>query len=142
MNTFLDPPPVARAHCRHYSYERAQELLDGGPGCAVGIDLSGPGASRRCWPNPDTPCASRENWTDEEKAKWQSWQDSRTARMISAVAALPALDGRATTKMACPSCDGTVTYVRIPTRAYVECSTPHCMKFEANVRGTWPGKST
>ena len=130
------PPPIAREHCRHYNYERG---LDGGPRCAVGLDLSAPGAAKCCWPDPKIVCASRENWTDEEKAKWEAWQAEHTGRMIAAIAALPPLEGRATVAIDCPSCSGKITYVRIPTRAYVECSTPHCVQFEANVRGPWPG---
>lgn len=133
------PPPIAREHCRHYSYERGKTFLDGGPRCALGIDLSAIGAPRSCLPNPATVCPSRENWTDEEKATWEAWQKDRTDRMIAAVDALPTLEGRATGNVDCPSCSGVITYVRIPTRAYVECSTPHCVKFEANVRGPWPG---
>lgn len=132
------PPPVAREHCRHYSYE----LESRGPRCALGIDLSAPGASFVCMPGKEgtrQPCPKRENWTDEEKATWQAWEFESTARMIAAIGALPTLDGRGTEKVNCPSCSGEITYFRIPTRAYVECSTPHCVKFEANVRGLWPG---
>lgn len=138
MTDFGTPPPIAREHCRHYNYERG---LEGGPRCAVGIDLSVPGASFVCMPGKEgtrLPCPKRENWTAEEKAAWEVWQAERTKRMIAAIAALPALDGRAHEKIDCPSCDGQITYVRIPTRAYVECSTPHCTSFEANVRGHWP----
>lgn len=129
------PPPKAREHCRHYSYERG---LQGGPRCALGLDLTAPGATRCCWPNPEMVCASRENWNDQEKAAWEAWQNERMSRMIAAIAALPALEGRATVKVDCPSCSGVITYIRIPTRAYVGCSTPHCVEFEANVRGAWP----
>jgi len=134
----LNPPPIAREHCRHYSHEPG---LMGRPRCALGLDLSAPGASKCCWPDPKVACGSRENWTAEEKATWQAWEDDRKARMIAAIAALPHQDGRATVKIGCPSCSGTITYIRIPTRAYVECSTPHCVKFEASVRGPWPGQS-
>jgi hypothetical protein len=141
MSSPIDPPPIAREHCRHYSYDRGSNFLDGGPRCALGLDISAPGASRCCWPDPAIPCDSRENWSDQEKATWEAWRADRSRRMIAAIAAVPALDGCATEKVKCPSCTGTITYIRIPTRAYVECSTPHCVQFEANVRGSWPEKS-
>lgn len=137
-----NPPPIAREHCRHYNYERG---LDGGPRCALGIDLSAPGAAFVCMPGKEKTrqaCPKREDWTDEEKATWETWQAERTSRMIAAIAALPALDGRSKEKIDCPNCEGQLTYFRIPTRAYVECSTPHCVQFEANVRGPWPASES
>jgi len=143
MTEVTSPPPVAREHCRHYSYDlrNYDDWSLGGPRCALGIDLSAPGGSRRCWPNSEQICASRENWTEQEKATWKAWQDERNSRMIAAIAALPASEGYSTTTINCPSCSGTIKNIRIPKRAHVECSTPHCVKFEANVRGLWPGKS-
>lgn len=125
-------PPRARQHCKHYSYER-------GPRCAVGVDMSAPGSSSPCMPNA-TGCPKREDWTDEERAEWEAWEQQRVTRMFAVIAALPELDGRSTETVECPNCDGKITYIRVPSRAYIECSTPDCAKFEANVRGPWPPK--
>ena len=58
-------------HCRHYSYEPSSDGTlvgnDGGPTCAVGIDLSAPGASKCCWSEPEGACPKREEETGAER---------------------------------------------------------------------------
>lgn len=132
---FGPKPPIARQHCRHYSYETG---LAGGPRCAVGVDLSAPGSFRCCVPD-GTGCPKRQEWTDPERATWKRWQEAGTARMAAAIAALPSLGPRQSVVVDCPNCSGRLRYDRTVRRAYAQCATEHCVRFEAALRdGPWP----
>lgn len=117
-------PPIARQHCRHYSYTPGPL---GGPGCAVGIDLTAHPVTP-CMPEPKAPCPLRAEWTDEERATWETWSDASRLRLIAAVQALPkALPIGTHDNMACPNCDsGRLHYTRTRGGAFIDCTTPFC----------------
>lgn len=134
-------PPMARQHCRHYSYNVPYTHPEAGPRCAVGVDLSEPRATLPCMPG-GTGCPKRQDWTDEERATWEAWQAARQLRMIAAIGALPALGPREGVTIECPNCQGRLRYDRTLRRAYVQCETEHCVRFEAALRGSepWPAR--
>ena len=137
--TEIEPkPPIARQHCRHYSYNVPFTRPDYGPHCAVDVDLSAPGAAKVCMPG-GTGCPKREDWTDEERETWERWQKAGQVRMIAAIAELPPLTARQSVTIECPNCSGRLRYDRTARRAYVQCETEHCVRFEAALRdGPWP----
>ncbi len=120
-------PPIARQHCRHYSYDRG--IRGRGSICAVGCDMSALGSSLPCMP-PDfqrsATCAKREDWTDEERMTWKAWSDNHIARMLVVFAALPDDHGGT---IPCPACGtGRVDYSRARSNGHLHaaCSTPNC----------------
>lgn len=136
------PPPRATEHCRHYSYSRLE-----GPTCALGFDLSGPGASMKCW--PDTPlrsrtavCRSREEYTKAEREAWIAWRAEAMARLDKAFHAVPApipMNTRGST--ACPNCDGGILhYSRWRRGAAFRCETANCCEVQFNIAdgADWP----
>lgn len=83
-------PPIARQHCRHYSYKFGLSK-DAGPQCAAGVDI-GHGSTAPCMPQADSQprsCLKREDWTDEEHAAWKTWQGEHTVRMVLVLSAIP-----------------------------------------------------
>jgi hypothetical protein len=126
MTVTFNRPLRATEHCRHYSYETG--LYGRGPLCALGVDLSGAGASRRCWPTPEQVCDKREDYTDDERNIWNAWLYESQERLGRAVQALPApiplnTDGW----VKCPNCDGGhLHYARWHRGAQINCSTPNC----------------
>lgn len=119
-------PPIARQHCRFYSYSPG---LTGGPGCEAGVDNTVPGGTAPCMPNPDKPCASRVDWTADERAAWEAWSAEHRERLVVVMTAIPAdgYEGR----MACPGCGtGTVTWGRARSNNHLHagCSTPNCFR--------------
>ena len=134
-------PPIARQHCRHYSYVLPYSDPNYGPHCAVGVDLSAPCSTGPCMPN-GTGCEKREDWTDEERARWEEWQQAGQERMIAAIKAIPSLEPRQRTVIHCPNCGGLLTAERTKRRAYVNCETEHCVQFEAALgEGLWPARA-
>lgn len=118
-------PPAAREHCRHYSYQGS--LVDGGPRCAAGVDNSAPGATLPCMPEPKATCPAREEWTAEERARWERWEAEHTQRMRVIMTAIPR-DGFAG-NLRCPGCGfGVVRWGRARSNNHLHaaCSTPHC----------------
>lgn len=89
MADVIERPLRATHHCRHYSYRNTglaglRSGDHGGPQCALGIDLSAPAASKPCMPAGtfpalpgDTQCASREDYTDAERAEWKRYRHRR-----------------------------------------------------------------
>lgn len=140
MTDDLFPRPLrATQHCRHYSYENG--LQGRGPLCALNLDLSAPGASGPCMPDPRGSCASRAEYTAEERATWQEWMDARLIRMAAAISVLPVpIPLRTTGTVQCPSCPGTITYSRWERGASVKCSTPMCNEARFNIAAgaDWP----
>lgn len=135
------PPPHATEHCRHYSYRLPMTDPDSGPKCAAGCDLSAPGSTRACMPAPATTCASREEYSDDERRAWREYRDGGTVRLLAAMVAIPPMRARESVDVECPNCGGTLGAARTVRRAYVECSTPHCVKFEAALKPDvefWP----
>ncbi len=143
MTPDFTPPLRATGHCRHYSYKHGDLMSDRGPQCAVGCDLSAPGASRACWPSHEAECASRQEYTDEERAAWRVWMRKSMDRLSRAIDALPAplkLDTRG--HIACPNCGGELHYGRWHRGAFVQCNTEHCCAARMNIAaGTdWPAR--
>lgn len=146
MTKTFEPPQRARHHCRHYSYELG--LHGRGPLCALGLDLSAPAASGACMPlraEGDTypsPCAKREDWSDEERATWQAWQAASLERVSKAVAALPApITLRTRGAVDCPNCDGgKLHFARWRRGAEIKCTTPYCCSahFSIEAGKDWP----
>lgn len=136
-------PLRATRHCRHYSYENG---LKRGPRCALGIDLSAGRASVRCWPaegEEQTLCASRADYTDEERATWKTYLDASIERLGKAVQALPApIPLRTSGDVACPNCDsGRLHYARWHRGAEIRCTTPNCcgpVHFSIDAGADWP----
>lgn len=134
----FERPPHASHHCRHYHYDVAT-FPDGGPRCARGVDLSGPGSAKVCMPDAKeaVACNLREEHTEEEHAAWKAWRDERLARMIVILAQMPGSSRDKKNKpewgnsgrFPCPGCkSGTVSWARARSNGHLHagCSTPHC----------------
>ncbi|WP_417261644.1 hypothetical protein [Celeribacter sp.] len=138
------PPPRARQHCRHYSYELGHgwPLGEGsGPRCAVGVNMDDGGASEPCMPNPAGWCPKREEWTEEERAAWETWAKDSRARIATIFAALPRqIEVNTTDSMTCPACGGSLRYGRWRGGAQVHCESSHCCSVRVNVDESkgWP----
>jgi hypothetical protein len=126
-------PPIARQHCRHYSYRKGLDKSSG-PECALGVNLDAPGACLACMP-PDSQrgktCAHREDWTEEERAAWKSWQDQNMLRMLVCLEVIPgASEGTGKSgELPCPACGtGTIRWTRSPGKGHLHagCSTKDC----------------
>jgi hypothetical protein len=130
----FDPPERATRHCRFYSYEL------GGPCCAGGILLTGPGDAMKCMPpvaQQGATCDFREEYTDAERAAWDAWCTTRAARMLIVLAQIP---GSSTDRknmpewgnqgeIDCPGClVGKVRWLRARSNGHLRavCSTPNC----------------
>jgi hypothetical protein len=136
----MSKPLRATHHCRHYSYVRG---LSGGPSCALGVDLSGPGASAKCWPEPKASCDKRENFTDAERAAWKAYTVSRLTMLGEAVAAIPAPIPCGTTgECPCPHCDGELRWSRASNgHVWLSCTTTDCIgpvHFNVDRKASWP----
>lgn len=121
-------PPIARQHCRHYSYGFGLGP-DRGPGCAAGVNNSEAGGVLPCMPDPKVPCPSREDWTSEERQTWRAWQEAHMVRMLTVMAEIPSagFDGQ----MQCPGCGvGTLRWTRARSNRHLHaaCSTPNCFQ--------------
>ncbi len=106
-------PLHATHHCRHYSFERSAKWEDSGPRCAIGVDLSKPGACGMCMPERRGECMRREEYTEAERLAWSTARDEHQARLFSALAAIPhPIPMRTGGKMICPNCGGDLRYAR------------------------------
>lgn len=137
MDTF-SRPPHATHHCRHYSYD----VVGVGPVCAIGIDMSPPGSSKTCMPNPPIAgqvCILREEFTADERTAWETWRNERAGRMILVLAQIPGSsrdrknrpEWGKSGKFPCPACDGgTVRWARAAINGHVHagCTTPNCFE--------------
>jgi hypothetical protein len=141
----MTKPVRASEHCRHYSYKRTGDLETSGPHCACGVDLSAPGAGRKCWPEPKEFCDQRQEYTPEEHAAWRTWMDESNMRMVKAFAALVENVGiikpRTEGKIACPNCGKDLHYSRGKNRVWIVCKTVDCVHIEVepDPRKPWPG---
>lgn len=142
MSSF-DRPPRARQHCRHYSYETG--LKGRGPLCALGIDLSGHGTAMACMPPGEYKrgvCDRRSDWSDAERDAWDKFVGESTARLILAVAALPApIPINTSGKVQCPNCKGQLHYARWHRGAEIQCTTPNCcgpVHYSIAAGADWP----
>jgi len=139
----MDRPLRATKHCRHYSYDRGETFLSGGPKCALGIDLSEPRACNPCMPAPIAPCDKRADYTDEERAAWRAYTDHRLQMLGDAIKALgnPVACGESR-DVACPHCSGKLTVQRMRNgHAWLQCSTPGCIApvhFNIGRTVAWP----
>lgn len=130
-------PPIARQHCRHYSYTPGPS---GGPGCAVGIDLTARPVTP-CMPEPKAPCPLRAEWTEAERSTWETWAQAARLRLGAAVTALPrAIPLRTGGMIDCPNCDGKLSYGRWCGGAEIRCSTPFCCAAHFSIAAgvDWP----
>lgn len=139
----FDRPLRATHHCRHYSYNTAAPLNDParGPCCAAGVDMSAPGSSTKCMPDPTANCSSRQEYTPEERAAWEMYAADGINRLGNAIQALPLnLPERSSGTVKCPNCGGTLSYMRWRGGAGIECSTPNCCEARLNIdKGAkWP----
>lgn len=141
----MSKPLRATNHCRHYSYERGNINAGdfGGPRCAAGEDMSQPGSFGRCMPDPNGPCAKREDYTDAERKAWKAYGDSRMTMMVEAVAAIPAPIPCGTTgECPCPHCDGKLRWSRASNgHVWLSCTTPDCVgpvHFNVDRKTSWP----
>lgn len=142
MTKTFPNPPHAGHHCRHYDYKLG---LEGGPSCAVGIDLTKPGSSKRCWPLKPaalSECDKREEHTEEERAASREAQHARTFRTFGAIAALPApIPLNTSGTVPCPNCDGgTLSYSRWHRGAAISCDTENCCSSRMSIAAgvDWP----
>lgn len=145
MPARFERPPKASHHCRHYSYKLPISAAESGPTCAKGLDLSEPCSSAVCMPDPGRapfcPCAQREEYTDAERAAWKAATEERMARLVRAIAALPApIPLRTSGSVACPNCGGELRYARWHRGAEIGCSTEYCCggRFSIEAGKDWP----
>lgn len=136
----MSKPLRATNHCRHYSYSPG---LSGGPCCAAGVDMSAPGSSNRCMPNPKADCDKREDFTDAERAEWRAYVDGRLVMMAEAVAAIPApIPCGSTGECQCPHCPGELRWSRASNgHVWLSCTTPDCVgpvHFNIDRKTSWP----
>lgn len=128
-------------HCRHYSHESG---LSGKPRCAVGVDLSAPGAWNPCMPPPHDPCERRQEWTDDERAAVLAKRDASAKRFTAAIAALPGpVECGTRVTVNCPNCEsGTFVVDRMRNgHAWAQCTTLNCVgPIHMNIRREtkWP----
>jgi hypothetical protein len=142
MTAVFERPLRARHNCRHYSYEPG---LQGGPRCAAGVDMSGPGASGPCLlpEHQRGTCEKREEYTDAEREAWSTFRDQAMERLGRSVQALPApIPLNTSGKIACPNCDGgELRYARWHRGAEIQCTTPNCcgpVHFSIAAGADWP----
>lgn len=143
MTGFARPPKATR-HCRHYSYIMPLSAPSSGPNCAAGIDLSGPRATLKCMPDPQDECASRAEYTDAERAAWESAKRDSLLRLEKAVQALPrAIPLRTSGRVDCPNCDGKLCYMRWHRGAEISCTTAGCCGARFNIAAgkDWPERN-
>lgn len=141
--TGFKPPPIARHHCRHYHYVLPITRPDSGPNCDVGIDLSAPSAALCCMPHKDgqPTCASREEWTDAERAAWKEWVEAGKKRLIAAIGAVPhPIPLNTGGYVKCPNCGGQLSYARWHRGGELGCSTGGCCgaRFSIEAGKEWP----
>jgi len=142
MTRTFQRPQRATHHCRHYGYETG--LTGRGPLCAAGVDLSAPGASRPCMPEPAAAdyCDKRQDYTTDERATWKAWQAESRERLTKAVQALPApIPLRTSGAVDCPNCDGgSLHYARWHRGAEIKCTTANCCgaHFSIEAGKDWP----
>ncbi|WP_199223796.1 MULTISPECIES: hypothetical protein [unclassified Novosphingobium] len=94
-------------------------------------------------PEPRGTCAQRQEWTDEERAAWSSAVEAGMARMVAAIAALPApIPLRTSGSVECPNCLGTLSYSRWHRGAEICCATPGCTSARFNIAAgaDWPAR--
>jgi hypothetical protein len=92
-------------------------------------------------PEPRGECLKRENYTDEERATWETAVQARMERLGNAVQALPkAIPLRTGGTIDCPNCTGTIRYDRWHRGAELHCSTEYCCgaRFSIAPGADWP----
>lgn len=113
-------------HCRHYSFLfDPDELRDMGAKCAVGVDISGPLATTPCMPGAKGLCAVRSDYSQEEiDAEFRADAEA-TARLIKAVAAVPANGNSGVVE--CPNCGARLHWHRNSNgHVWGRCETEGC----------------
>jgi len=119
-------------HCRHYSYDTRR--APGGARCAVGCDLTKPGAIRACLPNlKDSPCSKREEYTSEERDAAVERSNQSVERFAAALQAIsearpqPGQTGEVT----CPICKARLKWACAKGNGHLHaaCETDGCVRF-------------
>jgi hypothetical protein len=121
--------------CRHYDYARPTfprntKTLQSNEGaqCALGVDLSGNGATIKagCCNPRGGACAKREPYTIEEIVAAEAEADEAMSRAMAIIPSIPSKGDAG--DFACPCCDGTVRWSRARSNGHVwaACSTPNC----------------
>lgn len=135
----MDRPLHATKHCRHYKF-RMTAPMQGGPVCAIGVDLNPPGAARCCMPEPARDgfsCAQREEYTETERQAWEAYRMHRMEAQAQIMVLIPGSSrdrkkrdqwGK-TGSFGCPACDwGVVRWSRAMNNGHLwaACNTPGC----------------
>ena len=120
---------ASETHCRHYSYTLGKMAAGSGPTCAIGVDLSAPGAAPgRCYALAGvSPCPIREPYTVDEIASWKVERTKIMDRAMICAAAIPR-DGDGG-DVPCPGCGvGMISWSRARSNRHVwaACSTVDC----------------
>lgn len=140
MTKTFKQPLRASKHCRHYSYELG---LGGGPRCARELDLTAPGSTKCCMPDPNGPCTLRQEYTDEERAAWAAAREESSARLVEAIKAVPhPIPMRSGGTVACPNCEGVLHYGRWRGGGEIKCETEFCCGAHFNIKGDTPWPSS
>lgn len=100
----------AKKHCRHYHYTLDFSQPDSGPTCAVGRDISWPGASKVCWPEPTGSCPKRSDYTAAELAAQDADFKAMIERQFKGAQAIPAEGHQG--EVECPSCGTRLSWTR------------------------------
>lgn len=139
----MERPLRATKHCRHYSYDLG--LSGKGPQCAVGVDLSEPGSSCKCWSDPEASCAKREEYTDEERAVWDAWVKHGLKMISDALAVFDPVRCGSETRKPCPHCEGQLVLQRMSNgNAWLTCTTEACISqthFSVDKAAKWPDRN-
>jgi hypothetical protein len=135
----MTKPLRATQHCRHYSYSGSILTDGGGPKCARGMNLSAPGSASTCMPDTAnvTPCPSREEYTENERAGWTDWMAERACRSVLILAEIPGSSRDKKNRpgwgqsgaFPCPACDwGEVRWQRARLNGHLRavCTTKDC----------------
>jgi hypothetical protein len=94
-------------------------------------------------PDPKSPCAKREEYTDAEREAWKAYRDAGMVKMIEAVAAIPA-PIHCGTSGGCkyPHCPGELRWSRASNgHVWLQCTTPDCIgpiHFNVDRKTSWP----
>lgn len=122
-----------QGHCRHYSYDVRRN--ENRCVCAVGCDLSAPGAAKKCMPELSRKgwCPKREEYTEEERREDEERSNKLARDAFTAVAAV--LDEKpepgTTGAIECPICSAKLRWSCALSNGHLHaaCETDDCVSF-------------